>query len=302
MLVIIKRTIRLAWLNFTRDGTLALANVFVIAMVVAAITSLFLFKGITNFEINRLQDKVDISVYFKYETSADDILKAKDEIAKVPEVKEVEYVSKDQALADFTENYKNDPVLMASLAEVGANPFLASLNIKSSLASQYQAISNFLATADFQNSIEKVDYSERKPVIDRIFSFTTNLNTAGIVFSILLAIVAILVAFNTIRIAIYNSREELKIQRLVGASNSFIRGPFVVQGVMVGFFATIFCFLLFLLSVWAFNSKMEMLFPGLNLLGFYIHNFGLIILIQLMTGIGLGVVSSFIAIRKYLQV
>ncbi len=202
MLVIIKRTIRLAWLNFTRDGTLAIANVLVIAMVVAAITSLFLFKGVTDFEINRLQDKVDISVYFKYETAADDILKAKDKLAKVPEVKEVEYVSKEQALADFTEKHKNDTVLMASLAEVGANPFLASLNIKSSLASQYQSISNFLATADFKDAVEKVDYSERKPVIDKIFSFTSNLNTAGIVFSIILAIVAILVAFNTIRIAI----------------------------------------------------------------------------------------------------
>lgn len=298
MLTILKRTIRLAWLNFTRDGTLALANVFVISMVVAAITSLFLFKGITNFEINRLQDKVDISVYFKYETTEDDILKAKDELAKVPEVKEVEYVSKDQALADFTSKHKNDPVLMASLAEVGANPFLAVLNVKSALASQYQGISNFLVTADFQNSIEKVDYSERKPVIDKIFSFTSGLNTAGIVFSILLAMVAILVAFNTIRIAIYNSREELKIQRLVGASNSFIRGPFVVQGVMVGFFATIACLLIFLLIAWGINSKMDTLFSGLNLLGFYVHNLGWIVLIQLLTGIGLGVISSLIADRK----
>ncbi len=296
-----RRICKSAWSGFSRDGSLIFANIFIIAMVISAITSLFLLKNVSQFLVSSLQEKVDISVYFKYETSEDEILKAKEEIVKAPEVKEVEYVSKEKALADFSEKHKDNPALMESLQEVGINPFLASLNIKSFAASQYEAVANFLDSANFKDLIEKVDYHERKPVIDRIFSLTSNLNITGIIFSIILAIVAMLVAFNTIRLAIYNSKEEIKIQRLVGASNWFIRGPFLVQGAISGFFAILVCISIFSLITLALDSKIETIFPGLNLFGLFISNFWMILLIQLATGIGLGIISSLIAIRRYLE-
>jgi cell division transport system permease protein len=191
---------------------------------------------------------------------------------------------------------------MESLEEVGMNPFLASLNIKAFEASQYQAVANFLENTDFENKIEKIDYYQRKPVIERIFSLTSNLNKFGIGFSVVLAIIAILVAFNTTRLAIYNSREEIKIQRLVGASNWFIRGPFLVQGAITGFFAALICLLVFVSITWGLSSKIEILFPGLNIFNLFITNFWPILFLQLITGIGLGIVSSLIATRKYLEV
>ncbi len=302
MLALVKRIFKTGWVSFSRDGSQNAATIFILVMMISLITSLFLFNKASQFIISSVQGKVDISVYFKYEALEEDVLKAKEEISKISEVKKVEYVSKDEALKNFTERHKDDPVLMGSLAEVGANPFLASLSIQAFEASQYEAVVNFLEGSNFNNLIEKIDYSQRKSVIDRIFSLASGLNKAGIAFSIILAIVAILVAFNTIRLAIYNLREEIKIQRLVGASNWFIRGPFLVQGAISGLFATLISLLIFALTCWALSSKIEFLFSGLNMLGLFIGNFWVILLIQLATGIGLGVISSLIATKKYLEV
>ena len=278
-----------------------MANILIIALTVSAISSLFLFKDVSSFIITELQEKVDISVYFTDEALEDDILSVKNEIEHISEVKEVEYVSKDKALADFTLRHKDDPVLMEALDEVVINPFLASLNIKAFTASQYEAVSGFLESADL-DIVENINYHERKPVIDSIFKLTSNLGTAGIIVSVLLAVIAILVAFNTIRLSIYSSREEIKIQRLVGASNWFIRGPFLAQGAIVGVFAAIISFLVIVLFAWILNAKFAILFYGLNLFSLLMASFWKFLLIQLFIGISLGMLSSFIAVRRYLRV
>ena len=302
MFTSLRRIIKSSWKSIFRDGGLVAANVFILVMTISAMASLLVFQDVSRFLIDSIQGKVDISVYFKFETAEEDILKVKDEIIEIPEVKGVDYVSKDTALKEFTERHKDNPVLMESLAEVGTNPFLASLNIKAFEASQYESIASFFESAKFESIVEKVDYHQRRPVIERIYSLTSNLNKIGIIFSVILALVAVLVAFNTIRLAIYNSREEIKIQRLVGASNWFIRGPFIVQGVISGIFAALICLALFMGLCWALNSRAEALFPGLALWGFFAGNFWMIFLSQLAIGIGLGGVSSFIAVRRYLEV
>ena len=302
MFTSLKRIIKSSWKSIFRDGGLVAANIFILVMTISAIASLLVFQDVSRFLIDNIQGKVDISVYFKFETAEEDILKVKDEIAEIPEVKGVDYVSKGEALKDFTERHKDNPVLMESLAEVGTNPFLASLNVKAFEASQYEAIASFLDQASFESIVEKVDYYQRRPVIERIYSLTSSLNRVGIIFSVILALIAMLVAFNTIRLAIYNSKEEIKIQRLVGASNWFIRGPFIVQGIICGFFAALICLVLFAGICWALDSRAEALFPGLGLWGFFVGSFWMIFLSQLAIGIGLGGVSSFFAVRRHLEV
>jgi cell division transport system permease protein len=300
--VLIKRIFRFGWQSLARDGGMISANVFIMTMAVFMITSIFFLKDISQFLVNSIEDKVDVSVYFKENVLEEDILKVKQEIVLVPEVKEVNYVSKEQALENFVNRHGNNPVLMEALVEVGANPFLASLGVKAFEAEQYTSVVSFLEGFQSSYLIEKIDYYERKPVIERIYNLTSSFNKAGIVFSLILIIVAFLVTFNAVRLSIYNSREEIKVQRLVGASNWFIRGPFLVQGVICGFFAAIICLITFGLLSWGFNSKAEFLFPGINLFNFFLSNFWLILLIQLFSGISLGTLSSLIAVKKYLKV
>ena len=295
------RIIRSAWLSFRRNSGLSIATIFIMVMVITLATSLFLFKKTTDFLIIKVQEKVDVSVYFKEDAPENDILGLRDEMKKIPEVKNVEYVSKDEALEIFTQKHEGEEDLLQSLAEAG-NPFLAHLNIVAFEASQYEAISNFLNKESLQPIIQEVDYYQRKPIIDKIYSITSNINKAGIIFSLILAAIAILVAFNTIRLAIFNLREEISIMRLVGASNWFIRGPFVVQGVISGKIAALITLLLTLGLCYFFSPKIMTLTPDLNIFSYFTGNFWIIVLIQLATGIGIGVFSSLIAMRRYLQV
>jgi len=298
MLTSLKRIIRSGWITFKRQGGFTVATIFIMVITISLMTCLFLFQRITKFSISLLQDKVDVSIYFKDTSLEQDILGIKEQIAKIPEVKSVEYVSNEEAKKRLLEKY---PELTESLRETQGMLNLASLNIKAGQADQYAAIANFLEKAPFKNLIQKTDYYQRKPVIEKIFSVTSAINHTGVVLSLILVIIAFLVAFNQIRLAISNSKEEIFIQRLVGASNWFIRGPFLIQGVISGFFAALITLLIFIPLVYFLSPKMEVFFPGLNLFSYFAGNFFLIFLIQILIGIGVGVISSIIAIRKYLE-
>ncbi len=302
MLTSFKRIFRSGWTSFSRDGELSAATIFILVMAIFLISSLFLLKDVSRFLITNLQEKADISVYFKRDALEEDILKAKDNISNVPEIKKIEYVSREEAKEIFVKKHENDPDLIAAVEEVGGNPFLASLNINAFEASQYTAIANLLESSNFKDLVEKVDYYQRKPIIERIFSLTSLLNKSGIIFSVILIIIAILVTFNTIRLAIYNFREEIGIQKLVGASNWFIRGPFVVHGVISGIFAVFITLSIFSLVCWYLSPKIAFFFPDLNIFQFFANDIWMIILIQFAAGILLGAISSIIAVRKCLKV
>ena len=302
MLTLLKRIFRSGWLNFKRNGGSSAALVFIVILTIFVITFLFLFRGASQFLIFSLKERVDISVYFKEDVREDEILTVESEISKIPQVNKVEYISRQQALERFIERHRDDPYVMESLEEVGENPFLASLQIKAQQPEQYEQIVEFLETSIFKDKIEKIDYYQRKPIIEKLSSITSTINKAGIVIIVVLVVASLLVAFNTIRLAIYSQREEIKIQRLVGASNWFIRGPFLVQGLISGTFATFVTFLFSLLVCWLSAPKLEVLFSGFNLFSFFLSNFWVLFFLQLFTGIGIGVFSSLIAMRRYLRI
>lgn len=302
MLDSLKRIISLGWRGLIGDGGQVFATIFILTFAILLASSLFLSGRVSQFLINSLESKADISVYFKETALESDIIQAQDELAKIPEVREVIYISKDQALEDFKKRYESNSVLMDSVKELGGNPFLASLRIQAKESSQYQAIASYLDNLNLSDIIEKVDYSQRQNVIERIFSITSFLGKTGILFSLILIVIAILITFNTIKLAIYNFQEEVKIQRLVGASNWFIRGPFLAQGAIAGTISALISLLVLFFIVWIFSSKVQVFLPDLNIFKMFWHNFGFIFFIQFAVGIALGAVSSLIAIRKYLKI
>ncbi len=302
MFTSLKRIIHNGWKGFRGNISLSVATIFIMAIVISLPTALFILKPISANLVKEIKGKVDISVYFDENTNQDDILSLKSSLSKMPEVKSVDYISKEEALKRFKEKHKNDPILIESLKEVGENPFSPSLNIKAWKASQYGEITNFLEKGPFNKTIKKIDYFQKKPVIERIFSTISAVNKIGFLLAIILSLIAVLVAFNAIRIVIDNSKEEIKIMRLVGASNNFIRGPFLVQGIIIGFFSFFFSFLMTFLFCYFLDSKFKLIAPGISLYKLFLNDLGVLILIQLSTGIGLGIISSLIAIRKYLRV
>jgi len=302
MFISFKRIFQSGWLNFSRNSGLTFATIFILILTILVITSLFALKKGTNLLIAVVEEKVDISVYFKEESSEEEIVKIQQEIVKIPQVKNIEYISKEKALQNFIQKHKDDPTLMESLEELGRNPFLASLNIQSSDPTQYKEISDILENSQFKNSIEKVDYYQKEPIIDRLFAFTSFLNRSGLVFTLVLVTLSILVAFNTIRLAILNFKTEIQVMKLVGASNWYVRGPFLVQGGISGLISVSAAFLITFSIAYFLGPKMEILFTGLNIFNYFKESLGSILLLQFGTGIVLAIFSSFIAIRKYLKV
>ncbi|MAF43599.1 MAG: hypothetical protein CMI54_05455 [Parcubacteria group bacterium] len=302
MFISFKRIAKFGWKGFSRSSGLSAATIFILVMTISLVTSLFILQGTAGYLTSILQERMDISVYFKEGLTEEDILEVKDELTQLPEVKEIEYVSKEDALLTFSKRHQDDIVIMESLAEVGGNPFFASLNVRAFEASQYAAISTLLDAAPFNDLITRVDYFEKKPVIERFSSITSSAYQTGLVFSLILGIIAFLLAFNQVRMAIYSSKEEIEVMRLVGASNWFIQGPFLIQGIIAGFLAALITFLIFSISLFFLAPNLENILAGFNMFTFITDNLGILFLIQIVTGVGLGVLSSFIAIRKYLKV
>ncbi|MCP6726758.1 MAG: ABC transporter permease [Patescibacteria group bacterium] len=296
-----KRISRFGYQSFMRDRGSSVATVFVMVIAISLVTFLMLFQGTAAFVITSLESRVDISTYFLDTVFEEEILQVRDELVKLDDVRDVQYISKDKALEKFLEEHKGDEVILASLEAVGSNPLLSSLNIRTWDSSSYLKVTDFLEES-FGGLISKVDFEEREPVIQRLDGLTSGIQTFGILFTIILGIVAVLVAFNTIRLAIYSTREEIEVMRLVGASNWFIRGPFVVQGVIVGIVAAIISLLLFIPATLFLSGPLENLISGFNIFSYFLSNIFVIFLAQLLVGVILGMISSAIAVKRYLKV
>ena len=305
MFTSIKRVIKFGWINFCRNKELSFTAIFILTITLSLITSfLFAYKG-GQFFISYIQEKADISIEFKIDTQESAILKVKEELLKLPEVRNVEYISKEEALESFIQRHGDDPDLMAGLEEARKDipfPFPAILNIVTYEAGQYKQIVKFLGAEQFKNIIYKKDYYDRKLIIEKVFAITDWITKAGIISASILILISVLITFTTIKLAILSQKEEITVQRLVGASNWFIRGPFLIQGIISGFFAALISILIFTSIVYFFGPKIEVLLPGFNISAYFFDKIFLIFLAQVAIGMSLGIISSAIAIRKYLKV
>lgn len=299
-----KRVFKFSINDFARNKGISIAAIFVLIVAIMALSGLFFFQGIVTYLKAEIQNKIDITAYFKEGTKEQDILDTKDQILKSsPNITSIEYVSKEKALAIFNDKHKDNSVLSKALEQVGDNPFLPSLNIVTNGDPLiYQQVTNTLQTADFSNLIDKVDYSQKKDTIEKVYSINKKINQFGILISVILSIVAILVVFNTIKLAIDNSKDEISTMRVVGASDWFIRGPFIISGALYGIIAFIFCFIISGLTAYFLSSYVSAVLPGFSLLRFFLTNAYIFVLIQLGFGIAVGITSSFIVVKKYLDI
>ncbi len=301
----IKRTIRAGFISFWRNGYVSLASVLVMTVTLSVLTSIMLTGALLDSTLASVTDKVDINVYFVKGANEDDIASVGKALKNLPQVAAVDYVSSDLALEQFRERHQNDELTLQALDELGTNPLGASMNIKATDPSQYATIVKFLNDTKDNSSngsiIDRVNYTQNKQAIDalnRIILASSRLGGAVIIFFI---VVSILITFNTIRLAIYIFREEISVMRLVGASEMYIRGPFVTVGIMYGVVSGILTLiLLYPITYWA-GPITESIGTGLNIFAYFLHNFAYLALVVIGTGVLLGVISSYLAVRKYLR-
>jgi len=300
-----RRIIKGGFLNFKRGGIVSWAAVLVVTITLCVITLLIFLQAVLHFSLEQIKNKVDVTIYFTTSASEDKIQDLKSSLEKLPEVASVSYTSAADSLKLFRNKHQSDYPTIQALDEIGVNPLGGYLNVKAKEVSQYGDIANFLQSdtalsADSLSIIDKVNYSQNKLVIDRLNSIISGAQKLGFLVTLILVIISIIITFNTIRLTIFISKEEIGVMRLVGASKMQVRGPFMVEGVIYGVVATLVTLLLFWpATVWFGHNMTD--FLGINMYDYFVSSFFQIFAILLISGILLGVISSFLAVRRYLD-
>jgi len=303
MIAEFKRVLKFAWKDFSRNGANNFAAIFVLVIPILLATSLVLFQGISKSVVGQIESKIDITAYFKDGATEEDILHIKGELLELSsEIKDVQYVSKEEALNQFNKRHEDDPNFAKALEEIGGNPFQAALNITTEDPLHYEKVTSFLTSGPFSQFIEKVDYFQKKDTIEKIYGFIANVYKFGLILSIVLFLIAILVVLNTIKLAIDSSKDEITAMKLVGAQDWFIRGPFIIQGAICGLAAFLICSVATGVATYFLAPKIELLASGFNIFSYFLSNFWYIMLVQAVFGIALGALASFILVRSYLKV
>jgi len=305
MMVILRRVAKAGFLNFTRGGLVSFAAVLVMTITLSVITAIIFLQAVLYFSLDQIKNKVDVTIYFTVGAPEEKIMALKDSLAQLPEVGEISYVSADEALQIFRERHSDDYPTIQALDEIQENPLGAYLNVRAKEISQYEGIANFMKSDNSlvlgsANIIDKVNYHQNKLVIDKLNSIINGAHKLGFLLTLILVIISIIVTFNTIRLTIFISKAEIGVMQLVGASQMRVQGPFMVEGAIYGIIATAITLIIFFpVTIW-FGSNMTG-FLGMNMYDYYISNFFQIGLMVLLSGILLGIVSSFFAVRKYLN-
>jgi cell division transport system permease protein len=301
----LKRIIKGGFLNFKRGGVVSWAAVLVVTITLSVITIIILLQAVLHFSLAQIKDKVDVTIYFTTSAPEDKIMLLKSSLEQLPEVASVSYTSADEALKLFRDRHQSDYPTIQALDEIGNNPLGAYLNVKAKEVSQYENIANFLQSDNTlvlgsASIIDKVNYHQNKMVIDRLNTIIAGAQKLGFLVTLLLVIISIIITFNTIRLTIFISKEEIGVMRLVGASKMHVRGPFMIEGAIYGIVATLITLLLFWpATAWLGRNMTN--FLGINMYDYFISSFFQIFTILLLSGIILGTISSFLAVRKYLN-
>jgi len=302
MWLTISRTFKEAWKNATRNGWLALATISVMVMSLFLVAILYVSTFTVNDILNTVQEKLSVSVYFKFDTTEKTIMDAKEYFKKNVNVSEVEYISRDKALEDFKKNNANDPEIMQSLEEIGENPLWSSLVVRANDSERYEEIVGYIESSAYREDISRINYGKTKETINRLNGIVKTIEKVGIALGVIFSLIAILITFNTIRVTIYAYKKEIEVKRLVGASNSYIRLPFVFEGIIYGLISALISMLILFLILRFLTPFISKMIPTQNLVSFYWSNFLIIFGIQFGLGIILGVFGSLIAMRRYLKI
>lgn len=297
-----RRIFKVGIISSWRNRWVSLATVLVLCVALFVFGSLIFLNVILASALGDLEKKVDISIYFKIDASERDVLALQDAVDTLPEVRETEYISREENFKQFTERHRDNPFIQESLEELGDNPLGAVLHVRANEVSQYERVSQFLESSPFAASIiDNINFRQNKVVIERLYEILKLSRRVGLVVTLTLVLMAVLVTFNTIRLAIYANREEIRIMKLVGARRRFIRGPYLVEGALYGIFSAIIVVALFYPILAGVGNRLERFFGGTNIFDYYASNWWQVLLILMIAGVLLGVISSSIAVKRYLK-
>lgn len=304
---LLKRTVQQGFTGFYRNRTVSLSSIFILTITLSIITSFYLFRAVFDYTLEQVKERVDVRIYFTVDATVDQVNDIKAKLTGLPQVKTVDYISREEALSNFRERHKGDQLTLQALDELGDNPFGASLSIQAKDPSQYETIANSLSSGsrllgETSSVVDKINYYQLKESIDKLNDIIGWVNTVGYWLSIIFILMSCMIVYNTIRLAIFVFRDEIAVMKLVGASNMFIRGPFIVESILYGVSATLLTLIAFYPATLWVAKKTVVFFEGMNINTYYLTHIFQLAGILLLSGISLTVISSLLAVRKYLKI
>lgn len=300
------RVIRYGTDSFIRNSWLSVAATAVMTITLLIIFTAFVTQNILTDTINELQSKVNMSIYLKTDTTDKVGDNIKDDLVKLSSVKTVEYINAEKGRAQYAKENSGSPEDLAALTEA-TNQIPATLKVSLVNINDTSQLEKFVAenklVKDHLNPDHKPSFAgERRNTIKTIGRAVGFAQAVGLAAGILFVVISSLIIFNTIRMAIFNRKEEIQMMKLIGADQSFIRGPFLVEAIIYGFIAA---FIASGLGIWALYASSKTLLsyqitiqPTIEFITLYAP---LVILAMMGIGAIIGIISSLFATRRYLK-
>lgn len=302
MLTSFYRIIKFSFQDIVRNMSLSFMTVMILVLMLLSINTLIIVRVLTDRSINMVKEQIDVSIYFNPDATEDEISEVRNYVGSFPEVEKEIFYNAEQVLEGFKETYFDNPDILASLSELGENPLGPTLIVKTREPKDYAKVISALSVPEYENIIEAKTFGDTQKAIDRIHAITTQVERFTYFLTILFACIAFIIIFNTIRIAIYTQRTEIGIKRLVGATNWFIRGPYLTESFIFSLISVIITFGLVQLSLGFLDPYIAVVFDEQHILSQYIYNnLWYILAIEFSIVFVLTVVSSGLAMRKYLR-
>ncbi len=283
---------------------MSIVTISMLVLTLLTINILLVLNHVTNQAISFVEDRIEVSVYFHEATEEETVGSAVDYLRSLAQVKDVKTISADEAYEQFAERHKDDQAIMDSLAELGDNPFGPTLVVKAFSAEDFDLIIEALDNPKFRDAIREKDFSDYETLVGKIENTTSKIRTFGVGMSIIFFLIAVLIIFNTVRIGIFVHREEIGIMKLVGASNWFVRAPFILEAILLSLIAVALVAVILYPTLAVLEPKFDFYFggQGSGVIEYFEQNGLKIFGIQLLVMIALTMISTSMAMRKYLKV
>jgi cell division transport system permease protein len=293
--------------NFSRNAWLSLAATAVMTITLLVILAAVVARTALLDTAAEVRDKVNMSIYLKTETTNEQAESVRQELLKLSTVRTVSYESPAQAREEFAKENKNDPETLAAL-NTAKDSFYGTLNIKIADINDPSQLQSFVK--DNETVKKYIDARQeptfeggRSTAISTIGRWVVFAEQIGIGAAILFTAISSLIVFNTIRMAIFNRKEEINMMKLIGADRGFIRGPFIVEAVFYGFIAAVIATTIGLLLLHSVKDNLQDYGIQIqNIANFTIHYLWAVVLGMILVGALIGIISSLFATRKYLKI
>ena len=299
----IVRTIKFSVQDITRYIWLTIATVTILILALFSVNMLLTVQVISQNALEAIKQKVDISLYLKTDAADVDINNLRTRLSTSNYVKKIDYISKADALNSFREKNQNNPEILAALTELGRNPLSPSLVIYPNNTDESPKLIEEIKKID-SPIIESRDFSDNTLLLEKINVITKKINQVGLFLILIFGLTSMLVAYNSIRVAIYTHRREIEIMRLVGASNFFVYMPYIASAIFYALFSVVLIIIIFFPFLGLLQPYLEVFFTGynINLVSYFWQNFFLIFSSEFLIVALISVLSSWLAIRRYAKV